>query len=52
MVVAGSKINGLLGIALFDPATTVILTAVLTVLLTNMNTDENQKPSLTDPGSF
>lgn len=51
MVVAGSKINGLLGIALFNPATTVILTAVLTVLLTNMNTDETSE-ALIDGSRF
>ncbi|GAB6086464.1 hypothetical protein [Alkaliphilus crotonatoxidans] len=43
MVVAGSYINTLIGISLFSPATSVIITAVLTVLLTPLNTDETSE---------
>lgn len=37
MVVAGNSINNLIGINLFTPATSVIFTAILTVLLTSLN---------------
>lgn len=40
MVVAGSKINGLIGYAIFTPGTSIIFTAILTVLLTPLNIDE------------
>ncbi|WP_312653867.1 hypothetical protein [Proteiniclasticum sp.] len=43
MVVMGSKLNALIGFAVFTPGTTVILTAVLTVLLTPLNTDETSE---------
>lgn len=40
MVVGGSKINSLIGINLFSPATSVIITSILTVLLTPLNIDK------------
>lgn len=40
MVVMGSKLNSLIGFAVFTPGITVILTAILTVLLTPLNSDE------------
>lgn len=40
MVVAGSKINSLIGINLISPATAVIITSILTVLLTPLNIDK------------
>ncbi len=43
MVVAGSYINSLIGISFFSPATSVIITAILTVLLTPLNTDETSE---------
>ena len=51
MVVMGSKLNGLLGFAVFTPGTTVILTAILTVLLTPLNTDETSE-ALIDGSRF
>lgn len=51
MVVGGSSLNGLIGITLFTPATTVILTAVLTVLLTPFNTDQTSE-ALIDGSKF
>lgn len=39
MVVAGSKMNLLIGIKLFSPATVVIITSILTVLLTPLDID-------------
>ncbi|NLJ78890.1 MAG: hypothetical protein GX329_05970, partial [Tissierellia bacterium] len=40
MVVAGSSINGVIGINLISPATTIIFTAILTVLLTPLDSGE------------
>jgi Na+/H+ antiporter NhaC len=40
MVVGGSSMNGLIGFSLFSPATSVIFTAVLTVVLTPLTIDE------------
>ncbi|CCQ98468.1 conserved membrane hypothetical protein [[Clostridium] ultunense Esp] len=40
MVVAGGGLNSLIGIDLFTPATAVIFTAILTVLLTPLNINE------------
>lgn len=40
MVVAGDGINSLIGFDLFSPATAVIFTSILTVLLTPLNIDE------------
>ncbi|CAK7032163.1 hypothetical protein KQI38_11400 [Tissierella carlieri] len=40
MVVGGNTLNSLIGINLFTPATAVIFTSILTVLLTPLNIDE------------
>ncbi|OZV11453.1 hypothetical protein CIW83_14305 [Tissierella sp. P1] len=40
MVVGGNALNSLIGINLFTPATAVIFTSILTVLLTPLNIDE------------
>lgn len=40
MVVAGAKINAMIGMKLFSPATSVIVTSILTVLLTPLNIDK------------
>lgn len=40
MVVAGNGLNSLIGFNLFSPATAVIFTSILTVLLTPLNIDE------------
>lgn len=51
MVVAGGKLNGIIGITLFTPVTTVVVTAVLTFLLTKMTADDTSK-SLIDGSRF
>ena len=51
MVVAGSKLNGVIGFTLFTPGTTVILTAILTVLLTPLNSEETSE-ALIDGSRF
>lgn len=51
MVVAGSSLNGFLGITLFTPITTVIFTAILTVLLTPLNSDSTSE-ALIDGSRF
>ncbi|MBU5428097.1 hypothetical protein KQI41_17020 [Tissierella pigra] len=51
MVVGGSKLNSLIGINLFSPATAVIFTSILTVLLTPLTIDETCE-SLIDGSRF
>ncbi|PUU94578.1 Na+/H+ antiporter NhaC family protein [Halanaerobium sp.] len=51
MVVAGSSINNLINISIFSPATAVIFTAILTVLLTPLDTAETSE-ALIDGSRF
>ncbi len=51
MVIGGSKVNSLIGINLFSPATTVIFTSILTVLLTPLNINQTCE-SLIDGSRF
>ncbi|NLJ79739.1 MAG: hypothetical protein GX335_01780 [Firmicutes bacterium] len=41
LVVAGNKLNQWIGISLFTPATTIMITTILTVFLTGMNAKES-----------
>ena len=43
MVVAGGKLNGLIGLTVFTPATTIIITAILTILLTKLKAGETSE---------
>ncbi|WP_313165154.1 hypothetical protein [Sedimentibacter sp.] len=51
MVVGGGKLNALIGFNLFSPATAVIITSVLTVILSPLNVDETCE-SLIDGSRF
>lgn len=51
MVVAGSALNRFIGVPIFTPATTVIFTAILTVLLTPLNISETAE-ALIDGSRF
>lgn len=51
MVVAGSSINDLINISIFSPATAVIFTAILTVILTPLDTEETSE-ALIDGSRF
>lgn len=51
MVVTGSAINRFIGVTIFTPATTVIITAILTVLLTPLNISETAE-ALIDGSRF
>ncbi|WP_207753509.1 hypothetical protein [Sporosalibacterium faouarense] len=51
MVVGGSKINSLIGISIFSPATTIIFTSVLTVIFTPLNINKTSE-ALVDGSRF
>lgn len=51
MVVGGNALNSLIGISLFTPATAVIFTSILTVLLTPLNINETSE-ALIDGSKF
>lgn len=51
MVVAGSSLNSLIGINLFTPATSVIFTAILTVIFTPLNGNKTSE-ALVDGSRF
>ncbi len=51
MVVLGSSLNGLIGIAVFTPATIVIFTAILTVIFTPLNLN-TMSEALVDGSKF
>ena len=51
MVIAGSRINSLIGITIFTPVTAVIFTSILTVIFTPLNTNDTSE-ALVDGSKF